>query len=333
VDEVLVAHMDGVALPLLTGLVIAAIARSALLYVQAQVLMDTFGRAARTAAKRFLAQALALPMTFYSQRSSGEIAARVDLNERVAETISRDLATLALEFLNETFGYARGDAPLIEGFSLTLKPGGRVALVGASGSGKSTIARLAAGLYHPWSGEILFDGKPRDVYERPHLAAAVAYVDQDVALFEGSVRDNLTLWEAAPDAAVEAAIRDAAIDTEVLRERGGLDAPLQEGARNLSGGQRQRLEIARALVRNPALLILDEATSALDPTSEALVESNLRKRSVTCLVVAHRLSTVRDADEILVLERGRVVERGRHDELLARPGGRYAVLVASEASD
>ncbi|MEO5676237.1 MAG: ATP-binding cassette domain-containing protein, partial [Usitatibacter sp.] len=159
------------------------------------------------------------------------------------------------------------------------------------------------------------------------------YVDQDVALFEGTVRDNLTLWEGAPDAAVHAALRDAAIDSEILHREGGLDAPLQEGARNLSGGQRQRLEIARALVRNPALLILDEATSALDPTSEAAVESNLRSRNITCLVVAHRLSTVRDADEILVLDRGRVVERGRHEELAALPGGRYAELVSSETAE
>jgi ABC-type bacteriocin/lantibiotic exporter with double-glycine peptidase domain len=238
-----------------------------------------------------------------------------------------------LEFRNVTFGYAKGDAPLIQDFSLTLKPGGRVALVGASGSGKSTIARLAAGLYGPWSGEILIDGQPRSAYDRARLAVAVAYVDQDVALFEGSVRDNLTLWEPAAAEAVEAALRDAAIDTEILQREGGLEAPLQEGARNLSGGQRQRLEIARALVRNPALLILDEATSALDPASEALVEANLRRRKVTCLVVAHRLSTVRDADEIVVLEGGRVAERGRHEELIAIPGSRYAALVASESAD
>jgi ABC-type multidrug transport system fused ATPase/permease subunit len=136
-----------------------------------------------------------------------------------------------------------------------------------------------------------------------------------------------------PDAALEAAMRDASIDTELLEKRGGLEGPLQEGARNISGGQRQRLEIARALVRNPALLILDEATSALDPSSEAAVEANLRRRGTTCLVVAHRLSTVRDADEIVVLEGGRVIERGRHEELVAQPGSRYAALVASESGE
>jgi NHLM bacteriocin system ABC transporter peptidase/ATP-binding protein len=534
VDQVLVQHLDGYAKPLLLGLVVAALARSLFVFIQAQLLMDTFGRAARVAASRFFAQALSLPMTFYSQRSPGEIAARVELNERVAETLSSDLAKLALdaltasffmvlmvrldarlalvvatcvtaelflwrtlaqrtaeisqelsvqggkltgtatgalanietikaggqemalfrkwiglqvqfinasiraqrlmftlgqapallglvatlavlgigsalimqggftvgdlmafqvllagftapvhalfgstqklqtlrgdlarlddvlhheaergvdprdaspvaapaspitgavEFRDVTFGYSRGAAPLVESFCLTVPAGGRVALVGASGSGKSTLARMAAGLYRPWSGEILIDGKPRDAYERRQLAEAIAYVDQDVALFEGSVRDNLTLWGNAPEDAIRAALKDAAIADEILGREGGLDGSLQEGARNLSGGQRQRLEIARALVRGPALLILDEATSALDPTSEALVEANLRRRGITCLVVAHRLSTVRDADEIVVLQDGHAVERGTHQSLMAIEGGRYATLIASETAD
>jgi ABC-type bacteriocin/lantibiotic exporter with double-glycine peptidase domain len=229
-----------------------------------------------------------------------------------------------------TFGYNAGEPPLVEAFSLTVPAGARVALVGASGSGKSTLARLAAGLYTPWSGAILFDGKPREACTREQMARAVAYVDQDVVLFEGSVRDNLTLWSAVPGDVVEAALRDAALHDEIAARDGGLDAPVQEGARDLSGGQRQRLEIARALAQQPAILILDEATSALDPASEAIVEANLRRRGITCLVVAHRLSTVRDADEILVLDGGQVVERGRHAELLAIPDGRYAALIASE---
>jgi NHLM bacteriocin system ABC transporter peptidase/ATP-binding protein len=532
VDEVLVARLDGLAQPLLAGLLLAAVLRSWMVSLQARLLMDTFGRAARMAGGRFLAHALALPMTFYSQRSAGEIAARVDLNERVAETLSSDLAGLALsfvtaafflvlmvrmapslaglvvvcvglellawqalsrrtaeisqelsvqggklagmatgglaniesikaggqetalfrkwmgqyaqyvnaslraqrlmltlgqapailglvahlgvlgfgtwlimrgrmsvgelvafqvllagftapllalfgatqklqtlrgdlsrledvlnhrlepgiavteesngveapplagalEFRGVTFGYDRNAPPIVSDFSLTLRPGGRVALVGASGSGKSTVARLAAGLHEPWSGEILFDGKPRAVHERAHLARNVAYVDQDVVLFEGTVRDNLTLWEAAPEETLRSALRDASLEHEITGRAGGLDGSLQEGARDLSGGQRQRLEIARALAREPRLLILDEATSALDPTSEAAVERSLRQRNITCLVVAHRLSTVRDADEIVVIDGGVAVERGTHATLAAMPGGRYAALVASESA-
>jgi len=254
----------------------------------------------------------------------------IDVEARGAVGSARVARTLELREV--TFGYNRGEAPLVELLSLAVKPGGRVALVGASGSGKSTVARLAAGLYRPWSGEILFDGAPRSAYDRAQLAESVAYVDQDVTLFEGTVRENLALWGDAPEEALRAALADAAIDAEILSREGGLDAPLQEGARNLSGGQRQRLEIARALVRNPSLLILDEATSALDPATEAVVETNLRRRGVTCLVVAHRLSTVRDADEIVVLDAGRVAERGTYEELRSR-GGRFAELVASESAD
>jgi len=528
VDEVLVAHASGVAAPLLAGLVLAAAARSLILALQARVVTRTFNRAVRGAARRFMAHALRLPMAFYAQRSPGEIAARVELNDHAAQTISGDLAPLALdavtasfflllmvrleatlagivvaalalellawralaartaqmsqelsvqagklagiatgaladieslkaggqesalflkwiglqvrfvnaatraqrtmlaigqvpallglaaqlavlglgatrivdgrftvgdlvafqvlfagfaapvhalfartrklqtlrgdlarlddvldhapqpglaaaadapppfriagevEFRDVTFGYDRHAPPIVEGISFVLRPGGRIALVGASGCGKSTVARLAAGLYVPWSGAILFDGVPREGFERAHLAAALAYVDQDVVLFEGTVRENLTLWEPAGEEALAAALRDAAIDGEIRARAGGLDAALQEGARNLSGGQRQRLEIARALVKDPAIMILDEATSALDPSTEARIEANLRRRRVAALVVAHRLSTVRDADEILVLDAGRIVERGTHAELLLRPQGRYARLVASE---
>jgi len=242
-------------------------------------------------------------------------------------------APQALEFRDVSFGYNRGEPALLDEFSLVVEPGKRVALVGASGSGKSTVARLAAGLFHPWSGEILLGGRPIADWPRDELAATVAFVDQDVVLFEGTVRDNLALWDAKlDDAAIRSALRDAALAEEIEARAGGLDAKLDEGARNLSGGQRQRLEIARALARSPTLLILDEATSALDPASEALVEANVRRRGLTCLVIAHRLSTVRDADEILVLERGVVVERGTHAELAAIPDGRYAALVAGESA-
>lgn len=534
VDDVLAARMPGMAETLLAGLLVAAIARGLLTWVQAQVLTAAFTRTALASAQRFFAHALALPMDFYVQRSPGEIASRVELNEQVAETVSADLAHLVLdlvtaafflvlmlrldaalaavvvaclaaelwalkrinermegisrllsvqagklsgmatgglaniesikaggqegalfvkwlglqlqfantsvraqrltlglmqvpaiagllaslavlglgtlaimrgsftvgdlvafqvllagfsapvhalfqaarkvqalrgdvariddvlnhaaepgvavvenppsavsgarprtlEFRGVSFAYGRGDAPLIRDFSLRLEAGRRVALVGASGSGKSTIARLAAGLYRPQGGEILFDGQPREAYPREEIARAVAYVDQDVVLFEGTVRDNLTLWDPqAEDEVIRAAARHAAIEEEIALRGGGLDAPLQEGARNLSGGQRQRIEIARALARGPSLLILDEATSALDPATEAIVEQNIRRRGTTCLVIAHRLSTVRDADEILVLEAGSVVERGTHAELMAIVGGRYAALVAGESAE
>jgi ABC-type multidrug transport system fused ATPase/permease subunit len=194
------------------------------------------------------------------------------------------------------------------------------------------VAKLAAGLYAPWSGEIRFDGQPRAAFERPYLADQVAFVDQDVALFEGSVRDNLTLWRKADDGVLLAALRDAALAEEILAREGGLATPLQEGGRNLSGGQRQRLEIARALAGNPTLLILDEATSALDTASEALVEANLRRRGIASLVVAHRLSTVRDADEILVLDGGRVVERGRFAQLMEKRAAFHALVASEDAS-
>jgi NHLM bacteriocin system ABC transporter peptidase/ATP-binding protein len=533
VDDVLVARTDDLAVSLLLGLLVAAFGRAILLWMQARVLTDTFGDAAQKASFRFFSKALSLPMAFYSQRSPGEIAGRVDLNERVAETVSTELASLVLdvltasfffilmirlepglsvivlgfllvelfawralaertaeisqqvsvqggklagvatgglanidsikaggqenalflkwlglhiqfmntvaqgqratialaqvpsavglasalavlgvgtlrilqgtftvgdlmafqvllagftapvqalfnatqkvqtlkgdlsrlddvlnhadepgvttettnlqrsvsrptpqtlEFRDVTFGYNRGENPLIFEFSLTVEPGKRIALVGASGSGKSTIARLAAGLFHPWEGQILYGGKPLGEWSRAELAASIAFVDQDVVLFEGSVRDNLSLWDpSVGDEALHDALRDAALDSEITRRARGLDAKLDEGARNLSGGQRQRLEIARALARSPALLILDEATSALDPASEALVEQNLRRRGIASLVIAHRLSTVRDADEILVMDRGVVVERGTHARLAAIEGGRYAALVASES--
>src|SRR6185437_9202534 len=429
VDEVLVAHSGEVALPLLAGLVLAALVRAALLALQARLVTHTFNGAANDAARRFVAHALRLPMTFYAQRSPSALAARVELNARAAQAVASDVARLAqrlmlvlgeapallglaaqlavlgigaarivqggftvgdlvayqvllagfeaplhalfagtrqlqrlrgdlariedvlhhepdpalageaadvptirlagqLEFRDVTFGYDRNAAPLVEGLSFVLRPGGRVALVGASGCGKSTVARLAAGLYVPWSGEILFDGAPREAHEREHLAAALAYVDQDIVLFEGTVRENLTLWKGADEERLRRALADAALDEELAARGGGLDTPLEEGARNLSGGQRQRLEIARALAGEAVILVLDEATSALDAATEARVEANLRRRRLATLVIAHRLSTVRDADEILVLDAGHVVERGTHVELMAL-GGRYAALVAT----
>ncbi|MDX3361220.1 MULTISPECIES: NHLP family bacteriocin export ABC transporter peptidase/permease/ATPase subunit [Streptomyces] len=232
-----------------------------------------------------------------------------------------------VELENVSFGYSPLDAPLLTGFDLSVGPGRQVALVGGSGSGKSTVSRLIAGLYAPWEGVIRIDGRRLEDIPRGALAASVSFVDQDVFLFEGSVRDNVALWDpSVPDEAVVAALRDAALYDVVARRPGGVHSRVEQDGRNFSGGQRQRLEIARALVRDPSILVLDEVTSALDAETEQIVMDNLRRRGCACVVIAHRLSTVRDSDEIVVLERGTVVERGRHTDLLVA-GGTYAALV------
>lgn len=226
-----------------------------------------------------------------------------------------------------TFGYNPLGKPIIDGLDLDLPPGSRVALVGGSGSGKSTIGRLVAGLYEPWSGRITLDGMTRGEIDPGLWASTVAYVDPGQLLFEGTVRDNITFWDPTiGDDEIIAALTDACVYPAIARRPGGLSSLVAEDGRNFSYGQRQRLEIARALVKRPALLILDEATSALDAETESAVDANLRRRGATCLIIAHRLSTIRDCDLIMVLGAGGELERGPHDQLITS-GGAYARLI------
>jgi len=235
-----------------------------------------------------------------------------------------------LEFRNISFGYSRANPPLIRNINFTVLPGRRLAIVGALGSGKSTIAKMILGLYEPWEGEILFDGRPLREYPNELMRRSIAAVDQQIFLFAGSIRDNLTLWNPhVPQEIILNATQDAQIHEEILRRRQGYDDLLIEGGRNLSGGQRQRLEIARSLLYNPSILILDEATSALDSQLEFQITQKILQRGCTLIMIAHRLSTIQDCDEILVLHQGEIAQRGTHEELKKIPGI-YQNLIQTE---
>lgn len=287
-----------------------------------------------------LAGSFSAPIAGLVQFSGTWLTARSDL-ARIEDVFNYPLPEAApviahaarlsgrVEVRDLAFHHAPLSPPTIEGINLEIEPGARVALVGASGSGKSTIGRLIAGLARPSSGTIRFDAMALESIPEAVRAVSIAHVDQHVFLFEGSVRDNVTLWDPEiPESDIIAALADAEVLDDVLSRPGGLDGPVEEGGANLSGGQRQRIEIARALVRRPNILILDEATSALDALVEKRIDEHLRRRGCTTIIIAHRLSTIRDCDEIVLLEGGRIIERGTHEALLARSGA-YAGLLAS----
>jgi ABC-type bacteriocin/lantibiotic exporter with double-glycine peptidase domain len=250
--------------------------------------------------------------------------------DRTQESDNRTLSRLdgSVQLIDITFGYSPAEKSLVTNFNLTIAPGEHIAIVGPSGCGKSTISRLVMGLFEPWSGQILFDGKPREFYNRYEFYNSVTLIDQDAFLFEGTIKDNISMWDTTiSEKEIMLAAKDACIHEDIVSRPGGYYSLVDEGGSNFSGGQRQRIEIARALVKNPRILLMDEGTSALDPTTEAIFINNLKRRGCTCITVAHRLSSIREADNIIVLNAGIIIEQGTHEVLMQIENGFYQSLV------
>lgn len=323
----LLAGLNGALIMTFGGFSIMEGAMTAGMFVAFQSLMGNF----QAPVNKLLGLNQALQTTEMQMRRLDDVRRyevdKLNYHDEENKNFSKKRLSGEIDLKNISFGYSSLEKPLLENFNLHLEPGRWVAIVGSSGSGKSTLAKIVTGLYEQWSGEVLFDGVERKKIPRAVIVNSLSAVDQDVFQITGTVTENITLFDnSVKQNDVIQAAKDACIHDDILKLEGGYNAKVSEGGLNFSGGQRQRLEIARALACNPAILVLDEATSALDPVTEQIVLENIRHRGCSCLIVAHRLSTIRDCDEIIVLEQGKVAERGTHREMILHNGA-YKKLI------